>query len=96
MVNPVLISKRNNSKDLIISNFSFGLVLFTILVQFLMVIDDLRGIKAVTRPLIQAGCTSGLIFFSDVYLQSLGNLFGFGEIILASGAYHLLFFASLE
>ena len=78
----VLISKSNNSDDLIISNFSFGLVLFTILLQFLMTFDDLRGIKAVTRLLIQAGCTGGLIFFSGVYLQSLGNLLGFGEIYL--------------
>ena len=73
----LLISKSNNSKDLIISNFSFGLVLFTILLQFLMTFDDLRGIKAVSRLLMQAGCTGGLIFFSGVYLQSLGNLLGF-------------------
>ena len=78
----LLISSKNNSKDLIISNFSFGLVLFTILLQFLMMFDDLRGIKAVTKLLIQAGCTGGLIVFSGVYLQSLGNLLGFGEIYL--------------
>ena len=77
-----LISTRNNSIDLIISNFSFGLVLFTILLQFLMTFDDLRGLKAVTRLCIQAGCSGGLIFFSGVYLQSLGNLLGFGEIHL--------------
>ncbi len=77
-----LISKSNNSRDLIISNFSFGLVLFTILLQFLMTFDDLRGLKAVTRLLIQAGCVGGLIFFSDVYIQSLGNLLGLGEIYL--------------
>ena len=78
----VLISTGNNSKDLIISNFSFGLVLFTILLQFLMTFDDLRGLKAVTRLFIQAGCTGGLIFFSGVYIQSLGNLLGLGEIYL--------------
>ena len=78
----VLISTSNNSKDLIISNFSFGLVLFTILLQFLMTFDDLRGLKAVTRLFIQAGCTGGLIFFSGVYIQSLGNLLGLGEIYL--------------
>ena len=78
----VLISTSNNSNDLIISNFSFGLVLFTILLQLLMTFDDLRGLKAVTRLFIQAGCTGGLIFFSGVYIQSLGNLFGFGELIL--------------
>jgi len=78
----VLMSTSNNSGDLIISNFSFGLVLFTILLQFLMIFDDLRGLKAVTRLLIQAGCTGGLIFFSGVYVQSLGNLLGLGEIYL--------------
>ena len=78
----VLISTSNNSKDLIISNFSFGLVLFTILLQFLMTYDDLRGLKAVSRLFIQAGCTSGLIFFSGMYIQSLGNLLGLGEIYL--------------
>ena len=77
-----LISTSNNSKDLIISNFSFGLVLFTILLQFLMAFDDLRNLKAVTRLFIQAGCTIGLIFFSGVYIESLGNLFGLGEIYL--------------
>ena len=78
----VLISTSNNSKNLIISNFSFGLVLFTILLQFLMIFDDLRGLKATTRLFIQAGCTGGLIFFSGVYIQSLGNIFGFGEMFL--------------
>mgnify|MGYP001363952144 FL=1 len=78
----ILISTSNNSKNLIISNFSFGLALFTILLQFLMMFDDLRGLKAVTRIFIQAGCTGGLIFFSGVYIQSLGNIFGFGEILL--------------
>ena len=78
----VLMSTSNNSKDLIISNFSFGLVLFTILLQFLMTFDDLRGLKPVTRLFIQAGCTGSLIFFSGVYIQSLGNLLGLGEIYL--------------
>ena len=78
----VLMSTSNNSKDLIISNFSFGLVLFTILLQFLMVFDDLRGLKAVTRLFIQGCCAGGLIFFSGVYIQSLGNLFGLGELLL--------------
>ena len=47
-----------------------------------MMFDDLRGLKAVSRLFIQAGCTGGLIFFSGVYIQSLGNIFGFGEILL--------------
>jgi UDP-GlcNAc:undecaprenyl-phosphate GlcNAc-1-phosphate transferase len=47
-----------------------------------MIFDDLRGLKALTRLFIQASCTGGLIFFSGVYIQSLGNIFGFGEILL--------------
>ena len=78
----LLVSTSDNSKDLVVSNFSLGLVLFTIMLQFLMVFDDLRGLKAVTRLLMQAGCAGGLIFFSGVYIQSLGNLLGFGEIYL--------------
>ena len=77
-----LVSSNSNSKDLIISNFSFGLVLFTILLQCLMLFDDLWGIKATFRLFIQASCTGGLIFFSGVYIESFGNLFGFGELVL--------------
>ena len=77
-----LISISNHSKDLVISNFSFGLFLFTILLQFLMIFNDLQGLKALKRLLMQAACTAGLIFFSGVYIQSLGNLFGFGELLL--------------
>jgi UDP-GlcNAc:undecaprenyl-phosphate GlcNAc-1-phosphate transferase len=52
------------------------------LLQFLMTIDDLRGLKAITRLFIQAGCAGGLIFFSGIYIQSLGNLLGLGEMYL--------------
>ena len=80
----ILVSSISSSEDLIISNFSFGLVIFTILLQLLMLFDDLWGIKAVLRLLIQAGCTGGLIVFSGVYIESLGNLLGFGELVLGS------------
>ena len=79
-----LLSTKNISEALIISNFSFGLVLFTILLQLLMLFDDLWGLKAITRLAIQSICTGGLIYFSGIYIESLGNLLGFGEIILGS------------
>ena len=79
-----LLSTKNISETLIISNFSFGLVLFTILLQLLMLFDDLWGLKAITRLAIQSICTGGLIYFSGIYIESLGNLLGFGEIILGS------------
>ena len=80
----VLMSQENISDSLIISNFSIGLFLFTILLQFLMILDDLWGLKAITRLLLQSFCAGGLIFFSGIYIKSLGNLFGFGEIFLGS------------
>ena len=79
-----LLSTKNISEALIISNFSFGLVLFTILLQLLMLFDDLWGLKAITRLAIQSICTGGLIYFSGIYIESLGNLLGFGEIIIGS------------
>ena len=79
-----LLSAKNISEALIISNFSFGLVLFTILLQLLMLFDDLWGLKAITRLAIQSICTGGLIYFSGIYIESLGNLLGFGEITLGS------------
>ena len=79
-----LLSTKNISEALIISNFSFGLVLFTILLQLLMLFDDLWGLKAITRLAIQSICTGGLIYFSGIYIESLGNLLGFGEITLGS------------
>ena len=80
----VLISQENISNSLIISNFSVGLVLFTILLQFLMIFDDLWGLKAITRLAIQSFCAAGLIYFSGIFIESLGNLFGFGELFLGS------------
>ena len=77
-----LISMKNTTGSIVINNFSIGLVFFTILVQCLMIVDDLRGLKAITRLLIQSFCVGGLIYFSGIHLDSLGNLLGFGEIKL--------------
>ena len=46
-----------------------------------MVIDDL-SFRALTKLFLQSVCVGGLIFVSDMYLNNLGNLFGFGEINL--------------
>ena len=89
-----LISTRNNSTDLIISNFSFGLVLFTILLQFLMTFDDLRGLKAVTRLCIQAGCSGGLIFLVVFIFKAWEIYWDLEKYILDFGEYHSRFFVS--
>ena len=78
----LLVSSEYISDKIVISNFSFGLIFFTLLVQILMIADDLWNLKATTRLILQAICVSGLIFVSGVYIESLGNLMGFGEILL--------------
>ena len=65
-----------------ITNFSIGLLFFTLLVQAVMVFDDLWGLKAKSKLFLQAICVSGLIFISGEYITSLGNLFGIGELNL--------------
>ena len=78
----LLVSSEYINDKIVISNFSFGLIFFTLLVQILMIADDLWSLKATTRLILQAICVSGLIFVSGVYIESLGNLMGFGEILL--------------
>ena len=78
----LLVSSEYINDKIVISNFSFGLIFFTLLVQILMIADDLWNLKATTRLILQAICVGGLIFVSGVYIESLGNLMGFGEILL--------------
>tara|TARA_B100000282_G_scaffold257968_1_gene205082 strand:+ start:6610 stop:7995 length:1386 start_codon:yes stop_codon:yes gene_type:complete len=78
------IFKNEKSQENIFSlnNFTLGLIFFTLLVQAIMIFDDIKGLRAVTRLFLQSLCVLGLILMSDVYLHSFGNLFGFGEIEL--------------
>jgi len=78
----LLVSSEYINDKIVISNFSFGLIFFTLLVQILMIADDLWSLKATTRLILQAICVGGLIFVSGIYIESLGNLIGFGEILL--------------
>ena len=65
-----------------VTNFSVGLIAFTILIQLVMVVDDIWNINEKNKLIIQAICVLGLILFSDVYITNLGNLLGLGEIQL--------------
>jgi len=78
------IFKNDKSQENIFSlnNFTIGLIFFTLLVQIIMIFDDIKGMRAITRLFLQSLCVLGLIFMSDVYLHSFGDLFGFGEIEL--------------
>ena len=76
------ILENGKTNTLKITNFSIGLFFFTLLIQFIMTIDDLWGLKAITKLFFQTICVAGLIFVSDTYITTLGNLIGTGEITL--------------
>ena len=77
-----MVLEEGSENQIRITNFSLGLFLFTLLVQFVMVLDDLWGLRALTKLFLQSVCVGGLIFVSDMYINNLGNLFGFGDINL--------------
>ena len=77
-----ILKKEIKTNSIPVTDFSIGLIAFTILIQLVMIIDDLWSIKEKNKLIIQAICVLGLILFSDVYITNLGNLLGFGEIQL--------------
>ena len=77
-----ILKQEIKTNTISVTNFSLGLIAFTILIQLVMIIDDLWTIKEKNKLIIQAICVLGLIIFSDVYITNLGNLLGFGEIQL--------------
>ncbi len=68
--------------EISLNNFNIGLIIFTLIVQLVLIIDDLWGIKVLTRILLQSLSVLGLILVSDVYISSLGNLISSSEILL--------------
>ena len=65
-----------------VPEFTFQLVLISIPLLGLFLIDDLKNLKPRYRILIQCFVTIYIIFSTDVYIESLGNLFGFGDVDL--------------
>ena len=76
----IKINDQNNVIQL--NNFGIGLIFFTLIVQLVMLFDDLKNLSAFKRLTLQSLCVLGLIIVSGVYIKSLGNLLGFGEINL--------------
>ncbi len=65
-----------------VPEFTFQLMVISIPLLLLFLIDDLKEIKPIFRFLIQSLLTVYMIMSTGVYLESLGNLFGFGVINL--------------
>ena len=77
-----IIRQEIDENDFSVSKFAISLFSFTILIQLIMLVDDLWGIKEKNKLVIQAIITTMLILVTDIYIRDLGNLLGFGEINL--------------
>ena len=62
--------------------FTFQLVIISIPLLILFLLDDIKGLKPYFRILIQCCLTIYMIINTGIYLDGLGNLFGFGDINL--------------
>ena len=62
--------------------FSLQLYVASIPLLLLFLIDDFKALRPLYRFIIQIILSLYVIFSTDVYLQNLGDLFGFGEIQL--------------
>ena len=65
-----------------VPEFTFQLVLISIPLLGLFLIDDLKNLKPRYRILIQCFVTIYIIFSTNIYIESLGDLFGFGDVNL--------------
>ena len=65
-----------------VPEFTFQLMVISIPLLLLFLIDDLKELKPILRFLIQSLLSVYMIISTGVYLESLGNLFGFGVINL--------------
>ncbi|MDA9688770.1 undecaprenyl/decaprenyl-phosphate alpha-N-acetylglucosaminyl 1-phosphate transferase, partial [Gammaproteobacteria bacterium] len=65
-----------------VPEFTFQLMVASIPLLILFLIDDLKGLNPILRLLIQSVLTIYMIITTGVYLESFGNLFGFGNINL--------------
>ena len=69
--------------------FSQKLYVASIPLLLLFLIDDFKTLRPLYRLFIQVILSLYVIFSTDVYLNNLGDLFGFGEIQLGVfGTFH--------
>lgn len=65
-----------------IPDFTYYLIISSIILVLIFLIDDIRGMKASIRILIQSALVLFMILTTDVYITNLGNIFSFGDIYL--------------
>ncbi len=62
--------------------FTFHLMISSIVLVGAFLVDDIKEIKASSRLLIQVLLSLYIIYITDISLNNLGDLFGFGKIYL--------------
>ena len=65
-----------------VPEFTFQLMVVSIPLLVLFLFDDFKGLRPLFRILIQIFLSTYLIISTGIYLESLGDLFGFGDINL--------------
>jgi len=65
-----------------VPDFTYHLMVSSVPLLCLFLIDDIKNLSAYKRMLIQILASAYMIYTTDVYLVSLGNLFGLGDINL--------------
>ena len=78
------IAKNTDDLRINVDDFTFYLYLCGLFIIIFMIFDDYYSLKATTRLFLQVLVVSAMIFFSNEYLISLGNIFGPDEILLGS------------
>ena len=67
-----------------IPDFTYYLIISSIILVLVFLLDDMRGIKASIRILFQSALALFMILTTEVYISNLGNIFGFGDIYLGA------------
>ena len=71
----------NNLNDYV-PEFTFQLLIISIPLLLIFIIDDIKELKPIFRIIFQCVLSIYMIMSTGVYLESLGDLFGFGNINL--------------
>ena len=63
-----------------VPEFTYNLVLISIPLLLIFMVDHFKTLRPLYRLLIQISLSLYMIFATEIYLYSFGNLFGFGEV----------------
>ena len=72
-----------------VPDFTYQLILASIPLVCLFLVDDIKGLRPYQRLIVQATLSLYIIFTTGVYLENLGNLFGYG--VLSLGVFSIPF-----